>query len=153
MAHETSDLGEWTRLASRFVCGSPPARPRSSFIPRSQVHAWEIADQLLRLKRDVPTSTFAAHTMRGKIQFSFSELPVATHQALRESLMSNLTSLCEAPRTVTIQLSLALADLALQSNWLTAVMDTIQTFHDSLPKVLVMLDVLKYLPEEVSTGV
>ena len=47
------------------------------------------------------------------------------------------------------QLSLALADLALQSNWLTAVMDTIQTFHDSLPKVLVMLDVLKYLPEEV----
>ena len=51
------------------------------------------------------------------------------------------------------QLSLALADLALQSNWLTAVMDTIQTFHDSLPKVLVMLDVLKYLPEEVSTGV
>ena len=101
--------------------------------------------------------------------------------------MSNLTSLCEAPRTVTTQvggwgcmwhtvttggwvglhvvdwvmscrvesfplkhqLSLALADLALQSNWLTAVMDTIQTFHDSLPKVLVMLDVLKYLPEEV----
>ena len=51
------------------------------------------------------------------------------------------------PRTH--QLSLALADLALQSNWSTAVMDTIRTFHDSLPKVLVMLDVLKYLPEEV----
>ena len=37
-------------------------------LPPLQVHAWEIADQLLRLKRDVPTSTFAAHTMRGKVR-------------------------------------------------------------------------------------
>lgn len=44
-----------------------------------QVHAWELADQLLVLKKDLPTSMFAAQTMRAKIQFSFDELPESTH--------------------------------------------------------------------------
>ena len=65
MAHETSDLGEWARLASRVWITS---RAATVTLHPSQVHAWEIADQLLRLKRDVPTSTFAAHTMRGKVR-------------------------------------------------------------------------------------
>ena len=44
-----------------------------------QVHAWEIADQLLLLKRDMVTSHFAAQTMQNKVRFSFEELPQQTH--------------------------------------------------------------------------
>ena len=64
MAHETPDLGRCSRVAGRRIrfCTT------IIILPPSQVHAWEIADQLLRLKRDVPTSTFAAHTMRGKVR-------------------------------------------------------------------------------------
>lgn len=41
---------------------------------------WEIADQLLLLKRDVETSYFAAQTMQNKIRYSFDELPEDTHK-------------------------------------------------------------------------
>jgi transportin-3 len=116
---------------------------------QNSLEAWEISNQLLHLQRDIETSHFAAQTMRTKIQYSFDELPMATYEALRESLISHLTNLCESPHVVTTQLELALADLALQTNWQTVVMDTIQIFHDSLPKLIVLLDFLSYLPEEV----
>lgn len=45
-----------------------------------QVHAWEIADQLLLLRRDVETSYFAAQTMQNKVRFSFEELPKDVHK-------------------------------------------------------------------------
>ena len=43
------------------------------------MHAWEVADQLLLLKRDMETSYFAAQTMQSKVRFSFEELPSDTH--------------------------------------------------------------------------
>lgn len=48
-----------------------------------QLHAWEVADQLLLLKRDMETSYFAAQTMQSKIRFSFEELPPDTHVVSR----------------------------------------------------------------------
>ena len=44
-----------------------------------QVYAWEIADQLLLLKRDIETSYFGAQTMQNKVRFSFEELPKDLH--------------------------------------------------------------------------
>lgn len=44
-----------------------------------QVHAWEVADQLLVLQRDIETSYFAAQTMQSKIRHCFAELPEDTH--------------------------------------------------------------------------
>lgn len=44
-----------------------------------QVYAWEIADQLLLLKRDIETSYFGAQTMQKKVRFSFDELPKDLH--------------------------------------------------------------------------
>ena len=41
---------------------------------------WEIADQLLLLKRDMETSFFAAQTMQRKIRHSFYELPQENHE-------------------------------------------------------------------------
>ena len=52
-----------------------------------QVHAWELADHLLVLKKDLPTSMFAAQTMRAKIQFSFDELPEPTHVVSNSNLL------------------------------------------------------------------
>lgn len=51
-----------------------------------QVHAWEIADRLLLLKRDTETSYFAAQTMQTKIRLSFDELPSETHHVSLPSL-------------------------------------------------------------------
>jgi len=50
-----------------------------------QLHAWEVADQLLLLKRDMETSYFASQTMQSKIRFSFEELPPDTHVVSRIS--------------------------------------------------------------------
>ncbi len=44
-----------------------------------QVHAWEVADQLLLLNRDIVTSQFAAQTMQSKVRYAFHELPPNTH--------------------------------------------------------------------------
>ena len=49
------------------------------YVMTIQVHAWEVADQLLLLKRDIETSYFAAQTMQSKVRFSFEELPPDTH--------------------------------------------------------------------------
>ncbi|KAL5518065.1 hypothetical protein EMCRGX_G003737 [Ephydatia muelleri] len=51
---------------------------------QASVHAWEIADRLLLLKRDTETSYFAAQTMQTKIRLSFDELPSETHHVLYE---------------------------------------------------------------------
>eukprot|EP00731_Ephydatia_muelleri_P003567 Em0001g3567a len=61
---------------------------------QASVHAWEIADRLLLLKRDTETSYFAAQTMQTKIRLSFDELPSETHhvRAIRDSLFHFLCS-------------------------------------------------------------
>ena len=131
------------------------------------MHAWELADHLLLLKKDLPTSMFAAQTMRAKIQFSFDELPESTHvvsnnkivmvlylavtsQALRDSLFNHLTTLATADITITRQLALALTDLALQMmSWVGVVNDIIERFKNDVATIPVLLEILKVLPEEV----
>nr|XP_054774604.1 transportin-3-like [Lytechinus pictus] len=77
--------------------------------------SWEISDQLLQLKRDVETCYFAAQTMRTKIQYSFHELPMESHENLRDSLINHLQMMSDPKfHVITTQLCLALADLALQ---------------------------------------
>ena len=44
-----------------------------------KVFAWEVADQLLLLRRNRETSYFAAQTMQSKVRFSFEELPSEIH--------------------------------------------------------------------------
>ncbi len=57
-----------------------------------QVHAWEVADQLLLLKRDIETSYFAAQTMHSKVRFSFEELPPDTHVVSFTSILAVIPS-------------------------------------------------------------
>ncbi|XP_064600886.1 LOW QUALITY PROTEIN: transportin-3-like [Liolophura sinensis] len=115
------------------------------------VFAWQVADQLLRLNHDLESCYFAAQTMRTKIQYAFHELPAASHQSLRDSLLDHASKVTvDTPPSIVTQLSLALADLALQmASWKGAPTDLIQKFGNSIQNLPFLLEVLTVLPEEV----
>ena len=57
--------------------------------------AWQVADQLLALDAAgnglmTAAQTFAAQTMRTKIQYDFAELPASSHDSLRSSLLGHV---------------------------------------------------------------
>ncbi|XP_006826075.1 transportin-3-like [Saccoglossus kowalevskii] len=110
------------------------------------VHAWQIADQLLRYKQDVESSYFAAHTMRTKIQYSFHELPANSHTSLRDSLLSHIETLPQdTSQVILTQLCLALADLALQMVvWKKAPVDMIQRQVAAISRLPLTQDLPKY---------
>ena len=90
-------------------------------------------------------------TMRAKIEMSFHELPAEAHEGLRGSLMEHMTSVDENTNPIIVtQLSLALADLALQMPaWAEAVPELVARFGSERPFAL--LEVLVVLPEEVGS--
>lgn len=65
--------------------------------------------------------------MRTKIHQSFHELPAEAHVSLRDSLLEHISQINEGTNTVIVtQLSLALADLALQMpSWQRPTIDLI----------------------------
>lgn len=87
--------------------------------------------------------------MRSKIQQSFHELPPEVHASLRDSLLSYLSQINEATNTVIVtQLSLALADLALQmTTWKRPVIDLINRFSQN--HLWPLLEIMTVLPEEL----
>ncbi|KAH8032052.1 hypothetical protein HPB51_022800 [Rhipicephalus microplus] len=120
---------------------------------RTKVCAWRIADELLQQNVDLESCYFAAQTMRTKIQYVFHELPPESHASLRDSLMEHLAKVSKdtAPVIVT-QLSLAMADLALQmASWKSFVVDLISRFGCSITHIPVLLEVLTVLPEELNS--
>eukprot|EP00795_Rhopilema_esculentum_P005455 gene5455-631_t len=116
------------------------------------VHAWELSSQLLHLNPDTETSYFAAQTMRSKIQYHFAELPIDTHNVLKNSLMQQLKTFQKDSKSTITQLCLALADLATQSpQWNSPVNELIQGFSTSVEELPILLEILAYLPEEVES--
>ncbi|KAK3585736.1 hypothetical protein CHS0354_020305 [Potamilus streckersoni] len=117
------------------------------------VNAWQIADQLLRLNQSIESCYFAAQTMRTKIQYAFHELPPAVHQSLRDSLIEHAGKITTSTAPVIVtQLSLALADLALQmTSWKGAVQDLVQRFGTSRDQLSFLMEVLTVLPEEINS--
>ncbi|KAK7492007.1 hypothetical protein BaRGS_00016671 [Batillaria attramentaria] len=120
---------------------------------QKSVYAWQLADQLLRMNQSLESCYFAAQTMRTKIQYAFHELPQNSHQSLRDSLLDHAAKIsADTPPVIVTQLSLALADLALQmSTWKNAVGDLIQRFGNNLQQLPFLLEVLTVLPEEVNS--
>ena len=49
---------------------------------KKSVHAWFITDQILHTDKNEQVLFFAAQTIRSKIQHSFHELPVDSHEVL-----------------------------------------------------------------------
>ncbi|KAF4521283.1 hypothetical protein B566_EDAN002287, partial [Ephemera danica] len=118
---------------------------------QKSVVAWKIADELLHQKKDVESCYFAAQTMRTKVQMHFHELPVESHNSLRDSIMEHINQVTDQTNVVIItQLCLALADLALQmTSWQTPIDDLIAKYshHNVWP----LLEILTVLPEEVNS--
>jgi len=117
------------------------------------VHAWTIADQLLQLNHDVESCYFAAQTMRSKIQYAFQELPEDSHLSLRDSLMAHAAKItAESPPVIATQLSLALADLALQmATWNCACSEMVYRFSSDPCHLSFLIELLTVMPEEVNS--
>ncbi|CAG0914816.1 unnamed protein product [Notodromas monacha] len=127
-------------------------------LQQSVVYAWKVADDLLHEKRDLLSCYFAAQTIRNKIQASFAELPVESHESLRISLLQHIKHITpETDHTITLQLSVAMADFALQmTSWENPLLDLISILAGDPPNpdgqhIYALLDVLKVLPEEITS--
>ncbi|XP_029646320.1 transportin-3 [Octopus sinensis] len=117
------------------------------------VFAWQVADQLLTVNRDLESCYFAAQTMRTKIQCFFHELPASSHSCLRDSLLNHASKINpETAPVIVTQLSLAVADLALQmGTWKRAVVDLIERYGQNAQQLPFLLEVLTVLPEEIGS--
>ncbi|CAM9856354.1 unnamed protein product, partial [Phaeothamnion confervicola] len=121
--------------------------------------AWSVADALLtRNDAELQVTFFGAVTIHAKIRYDFAELPAETILPLRSSLINHLTEWSTArdvrPAVLT-RLCLALAALALQTNWPNAVGDLTgalmsagQQGQQQERAARVCLELLKVLPEE-----
>ncbi|XP_013175613.1 PREDICTED: importin-13 [Papilio xuthus] len=118
---------------------------------QKSIHSWKISDQLLQEKKDEQSYYFAAQTMRSKVQHNLSELPPESLVSLRDSLIAHLENAAAGTsNAILTQLSLALADLALQmQTWQNCVSDLIKLF--STKNEFALLEILTVLPQEIDS--
>lgn len=118
-----------------------------------QVYSWKIADEILQQRRDIESCSFAAQTMRNKIQNSFHELPPESRESLRDALLIHISQITQLTNKVIVtHLCLALADLALlMSAWRNPVLDLIDKFSNRPDLLAPLLEILTLLPEEVNS--
>lgn len=118
---------------------------------QKSIHSWKIADELLQQKKDFNSCYFAAQTMRAKIQHNLSELPAESHVPLRDTLIAHLERTTpDTTSSILTQLSLALADLALQMpSWQDCISDLIKLFSN---KEYLLLEILTLLPQEIDSS-
>lgn len=118
-----------------------------------QVYSWKIADSILQEKRDIESCSFAALTMRNKIQNSFHELPAESHESLRDALLVHIGQITpQTNKLIITHLCLALTDLALlMAAWSNPVLDLIEKFSGRPDLLPALLEILKFLPEEINS--
>ena len=138
------------QLAALYVSSDVNLKgPASKWLEELQrsVHAWEISNQLLRLRQDNVSCYFAASTMKTKILSSFHELPAENHPMLRETLLSFLAAV---PETSTrTQLCLAVAYLAIQmARWKDPISQLCTELSKDRSLIPALLQTLTYICEE-----
>ncbi|XP_047513293.1 transportin-3 isoform X1 [Pieris napi] len=119
---------------------------------QKSIHSWKVADELLHQKKNFQACYFAAQTMRSKVQHNLSELPDDAVISLRDSLILHLESVSpDVNSAILTQLSLALADLALQMpTWQNCVSDLIKIFSNK--NNFALLEILTVLPQEIDSS-
>ncbi|EMC93271.1 hypothetical protein BAUCODRAFT_36946 [Baudoinia panamericana UAMH 10762] len=96
---------------------------------------------------------FAATTLKGKIVFDFHQLPRTTLPQLRDTLLSLLAQYSKGPKPVRTQLSVCLANLAIQMlEWKDVLQTVINTLGGNQSSIACVLEFLHVLPEEVTEG-
>ncbi|KAJ3289873.1 Nuclear import receptor [Borealophlyctis nickersoniae] len=116
--------------------------------------AWGIADTLIRTDiYPMPTRIFAAQTFRQKIEYDLDQLDAAARSSLRASLIDLLHKFRAGPKSMIIQLSVALADLAIQMpEWEDPVLQLVESFGKDPEMVGALLQFLGALPEELTSN-
>lgn len=119
---------------------------------QKSIHSWKVADELLRDKKSMHSYYFGAQTMRAKVQHNLKELNTEVIPLLRDSLINHLyTTTPDISGTILTQLSLALADLALQMpSWDDCVGDLMKKFSNGYSHALT--EFLTVLPQEVASS-
>ncbi|CAH8629184.1 unnamed protein product [Heterobilharzia americana] len=113
-----------------------------------------ISDQLLYMKRDLNSCYFGAQTIRKKIQCHFTELPVDSHEGLKNSLLEHVCKLSEdTSLPIANQLCLAVADLFCHMvQWKDGVKDIVSKLSSSDVSCGYLIDILKFIPEEMNSS-
>lgn len=91
--------------------------------------------------------------MRNKIQNSFNELPLNSHESLRDSLIVHVGQITNETDTIIVtQLCLAVADLALlMASWKQPVVDLLDMLSPQPQSVWPLLEILTLIPEEIDS--
>ncbi|PPQ73527.1 hypothetical protein CVT26_010338 [Gymnopilus dilepis] len=116
--------------------------------------AWSTCDVLLRSPdAPVPAKIFAAQTFRTKVTYDLNQMTPENVLALRDTLLGALETYHAGPRTIIVQLSLAIAGLALQlPSWENPVQSLIDSFGRNPAMVPTLLEFLTLLPEEINSN-
>ncbi|KAI9840359.1 MAG: Nuclear import receptor [Sclerophora amabilis] len=108
---------------------------------------------LLDTDASLEAKLFAATTLKGKITYDIDQLPRESLLALRDSLLSLLTSYRSGPRPIRTQLCVCLADLAIHMlEWKDVLQLVGSTLGSDPENGDCILEFLKVLPEEVTEG-
>ncbi|KAJ7492711.1 armadillo-type protein [Mycena latifolia] len=116
--------------------------------------AWATCNILL-LTPDVPPAAkiFAAQTFRAKVTYDLHQVDPANLPSFRDTLIAALERHHAGPRTIIVQLCLAIAGLALQfPSWTNAVQFMIDSFGRNPATVPTLLQFLTILPEELTNN-
>ncbi|KAJ7596941.1 armadillo-type protein [Mycena floridula] len=116
--------------------------------------AWSTCNVLL-LSPDAPPAAklFAAQTFRTKVIYDLHQVDPSDFPSLRDTLLTALQQYHAGPRTIIIQLCLAVAGLALQfPAWTDAVSTMIEAFGRDPAMVPTLLQFLTILPNELANS-
>ncbi|KIP12509.1 hypothetical protein PHLGIDRAFT_97884 [Phlebiopsis gigantea 11061_1 CR5-6] len=116
--------------------------------------AWLTCNILLQSLDTPPAAKlFAAQTFRMKVTYDLHQIDGPNILALRDTLVSALKTYHTGPRSLLVQLCLALSGLALQTPaWKNPVQDMIDSFGRTPNTVPVLLQFLTVLPEELTSN-
>ncbi|KAI0673417.1 ARM repeat-containing protein [Trametes maxima] len=116
--------------------------------------AWSTCNILLLSPEAPPAAKlFAAQTFRTKVTYDLADMSTPDLLQLRETLLKALETYHTGPRTILVQLCLAISGLALQlPAWDDPVQDMIDAFGRTPATVPALLQFLTVLPEEVTTN-
>ncbi|KAH8102540.1 ARM repeat-containing protein [Cristinia sonorae] len=116
--------------------------------------AWSTCNILL-LSPEAPLAAklFAAQTFRTKVTYDLNQVDPANLLSLRDTLVTALERYHTGPRTIIVQLCLAISGLALQATaWDNPVEDLLNSFGGNPATVPALLQFLTILPEELNSN-
>ncbi|KAI0348375.1 ARM repeat-containing protein [Trametopsis cervina] len=101
----------------------------------------------------VAAKLFAAQTFRTKVTYDLREVDAANLLALRDTLVTALETFHNGPRSIMVQLCLAISGLAVQvPAWENPIKDLVDSFGRNPATVPALLQFLTILPEEVTSN-